>query len=562
MRLGFLIFLAAFFSISLAQIIQFVPSFYAYEEQSLAAMRTQTTRLVKVATLRNSLDDQTEKMIIDVLQKLSKFSLIRGGQLYDSLGDRVGGFGVEASLSQNSVAADGLKALLSPNRKYYDIFIPQAASGISYDLILRLDASHLAEQANAYMVRAAKSALIVSSVSLCTLLLILYVLIVRPIRRIRTSVIETINDPDLATDHQLNFSRGDEIGETGKAIDRLLKDISQVYQTELSIAHDAILQAMSAIIQYDPDGNLISANPAAINFFCVGSFEELSNGNHKFLILPERHETRRYTLNETFKGRLDDANGGSYIEDGYVVINGLEIPVLIIARPVRNRKGTIQRYFANLVDISKLALKKDQLQSENDRLSRESRKSAKRNEELKKLMESCLILLNATTAKPTKDSERKPVMPDRIIINWYRDAQKNGLMHSAELEHGAMPVVMGRPERQEALFRQALTLVYLRSKYDTPQLTLIASHEKNGRLRFTVYDMSEQAGLTPKPEPEQETTSTDWKICYAALSKLIVQERGVLQGFADDKYENAIVFDLPGAPVDTQIGLQESNFAA
>ncbi|HHK74823.1 MAG TPA: hypothetical protein ENJ57_06625, partial [Rhizobiales bacterium] len=236
MRLGFLIFLAAFFSISLAQIIQFVPSFYAYEEQSLAAMRTQTTRLVKVATLRNSLDDQTEKMIIDVLQKLSKFSLIRGGQLYDSLGDRVGGFGVEASLSQNSVAADGLKALLSPNRKYYDIFIPQAASGISYDLILRLDASHLAEQANAYMVRAAKSALIVSSVSLCTLLLILYVLIVRPIRRIRTSVIETINDPDLATDHQLNFSRGDEIGETGKAIDRLLKDISQVYQTELSIA--------------------------------------------------------------------------------------------------------------------------------------------------------------------------------------------------------------------------------------------------------------------------------------------------------------------------------------
>ncbi len=560
MRLGIVIFLASLFSIFLAEIAVLIPSLYVHEERLLETMRKETTRLVKVATLRNTLDDQTEKELIDILEKLSRFSLIKGGQLYDSMGDPVGGFGTEASLSQNSVATDGMQTLRSPNGKYFDIYIPQAQSGIGYDLILRLDASHIGEHVRTYLIRIVKSTLLVSCITLSGILGLLYFIIIRPIGRIKNAVIEAINDPDSAEDHQLGFSRGDEIGETGRAVDQLLRNISIVYQTELSAAHDAISQAMSAIIQYDPDGNLISANPAALSFFCTGTLEELKNHNQKFLILPERHETRRFSLKETFENRLEDANGGSYIENGYALVNGLEIPVLVIARPVRNRDGNIQRYFANLVDITKLALQKDQLQSDNDRLTRENHQTRQRNEELKKLMESCLILLNSATAKPTRNTERKPVMPDRIVINWYRDAQKSGLMHSAELEHGAMPVVMGRPERQEALFRQALTLVYLRSKYETPQLTLAASRKENGVLQFTVFDMSEQAKLIPKEKSRSEIP--DWKICYAAFSQLLSQEKGVLIGFDEDKYENAVVFELPGAPADSQVALQESNFAA
>ncbi len=409
------------------------------------------------------------------------------------------------------------------------------------------------------MIRIAESALLISSITIFLIFLILYFAAIRPIQRIKKAVLSAIDKPDLAAEHQLGFSRRDEIGEIGNAIDKLLLDTAIIHQNELSAAQDAILKSMSAIIQYDPAGKLIAANAAALNFFCAASLEELRERDQKILILPGRHESRRFTVTNTLETRLEDANGGSYIEDGFVLVNGLEVPVLVIARPVRNRYGEIQRYFANLVDISKIALQKDHLSMEIDKLDLENEKLGRRNEELKKLIESCLILLEGS-AKQTTDKEREPVMPDRIIIHWYRDAQKSGLMHSAQLEHGVLPAVTGHPEQQKALFRQAFTLVYLRSNYVTPQLTITAVPGSNGMLNFIIFDTSSEAGLRLKPEDAPQTA--DWKICYAALSQLISREGGKLLGFAEDKYENAVTFDLVSIPAKQQSGVRESSAAA
>ena len=72
-------------------------------------------------------------------------------------------------------------------------------------------------------------------------------------------------------------------------------------------------------------------------------------------------------------------------------------------------------------------------------------------ETMKMVLESCVILLEAIEAKKTDDEDRKSVMADRVVTQWYRDAQDSGLIDASELEYGILPVLKGNPDNLRAM---------------------------------------------------------------------------------------------------------------
>ncbi len=558
LRLSLIIIATALLAMTIAQSALLLPSVYNYEKNLLHDLRAETIRLVKISTLRNSLEDQSEKDVIDILEKLSFFSPVLGGRLYDTLGDPVGGFGANASLSRNSVAAGEAETLHSPDGKYFDIFVSQGKSGLAYDLILRLDSSKIPKQVRSYLIESVKSAAVAIFLSVFLIALILFFSITRPLRRMRDAVAAAIDNPDIAEKHRLNLSRSDEIGETAAATDQLMLMVSATYREELAAAHEAIEQSFSPVIQYDAGGNPVAANPAALKFFNIENLEEFSSGSQKFLVLPNRNKDRHYTLVNSIES-LDDNNGG-YLEDALVQVDGTEIPCLVTARTLRKGNGQVHRYFAILSDISKISWHPDVLNPDESKLAIEKRKLEKRSHETKKLLESCLILLDGANSKKTTDEERMPVIADRFVAQWYKEAQVKGLVHSSTFEHGFLPIVMGHPKRQSYLFWQAMTLVYMRSKYETPQLTIISEPMSGDMSEFTILDISDKAALQFKAERDDE--ATDWKLCFAALSQLLGLEGGKLHGFADNKYDNAVVFSLKRASDQIEISMLKDKAAA
>ncbi len=560
LRLSLIIVAATLFAMVIAETVLLVPSVYDHENQLLHNLRSETTRLVKIATLRNALEDQSEKDVIDILEKLSFFSPILGGRLYDTLGDPVGGFGANASLSRNSVAAGEAETLRSPDGEFFDIFVSQGKSGLAYDLILRLDSSKIPEQVRSYMIETIKSVAAVIASSVFLVSLILFFFIIRPVRRMRDAVTAAIDNPDIAEQHRLKFLRRDEIGETAAAINQLMMMVSATYREELSAAYEAIEQSISPVIQYDAGGNLVAANPAAMNFFHTDDLEELGRRSQKFLVMPHRHKDRHYTVVNSIENLEGDGADEGYIEDALVQVDEREIPCLVTARTLRKRNGQIHRYLAILSDISEISWHPDVLNPDESKLAIEKRKLEKRSHEIRKLLESCLILLDGANSKKTTDEERIPVIADRLISQWYKEAQTKGLVHPAQLEHGFLPIVMGHPKRQAYLFWQALSLVYMRSKYETPQLTIISEPMSGDKSEFTILDISDKAGLQLKPEYDDE--ATDWKLCFAALSQLLTLEGGKLHGFAGNKYDNAVVFSLMRASDQIEISMLKDKAAA
>lgn len=542
---------AALGSIILAQVTVFIQTLYHREAQLLEEMTDRVSTIVRVATIRNTLSDLTEKKTVNTLEKLVALAPIMGGRLYDTLGDPAGGFGVEPSLSRNAVASDRLYSLRSPDGNYYDIFLSQAQVGLPFDIILRLDTSQIQDEVQAYVFQRAQNSLIISVISVTILLTILTLVIIRPIIQVRKSMKASVLHPEHSDKYKLNWKRKDEIGEMSRSIDQLLTKISSVYQNDLATALDAIEQAKSPIVQYDQLGRLVAANPAALLMFGAKSVEEMAKQGDKFLVLPNRHTDRPYSVPSSIEELLHTPGGGSYMDEGLVLCNGVEIPVLIIARPVHKQNGDIQRYYANIVDISERTFRQNRLASEISKMVTEKVSMHERLETMKMVLESCVILLEAVKAEETADTERKSVMADRVITQWYRDAQDSGLIDDTELEYGILPVLRGNPDNLSKLFRQALSLTYMKSIYAKPSLSISTLTVSDQKTEFTIKDRSDEEGLVRAVE--DRSASTNWKICLAAFNRMLNLEGGELTGMKEGEEENTVTFVLHTAPESSHI---------
>lgn len=551
LRLGGIFVAAALVSILLAETVVFVHTLYHRESDLLDEMTSHVTTVVRAATIRNTLTDLTEKKTIEILEKLVAMVPVMGGRLYDTLGDPAGSFGVEPELSRRAVASSGLQALRSANGNYYDIYLSQAHVGLPFDLILRLDTSNLQQLLGEYQQHELSKSLFISGISISIMLILITLLIIQPIIKMRRAISAATLHPERSSNFLLRWRRKDEIGEMGRAIDKLLSTVSSLYQNDLAAARDAIEQAKSPIIQYDHTGRLIAANPAALLLFSAKSVEDMARMDQNFLVLPNRDSDQHYSVTSSVEEILNTPGKGSYMDEGLVVFNGIEIPTLIIARPVHKKNGEILRYFANLVDISEKIFKQNQMASEISRLTMEKIRNNHRIESMKMVLESCIILLEAVKAEETKDDERKSVMADRVVTQWYRDAQDSGLIDQSELEYGILPVVRGRPENLSKLFRQALTLTFMKSSFEKPSLAINTITISKTRTQFTIRDKSFDDGLSHALE--DRSLSTEWRICLAAFQKMLALEGGELTDMKEDSEENFVSFILNTAPESSHI---------
>lgn len=551
LRLAALVMAIMFGSIVLAQLLIFARILYDQEERLLGEMSKNVSVLVRAATVRNTLDDITEKDTIDKLNRLVAVAPIMGGRLYDTLGDPAGSFGVEPELSRSAVAVQRMTALRSNDGLYYDIFLSQGEVGLPFDIILRLDTSNIQQRVEAYLAKRAKSSLISSIVSVAILLALMALFLIKPIIRLRKAVRAAIAHPDQSDRYRLNWTRKDEIGELGRVIDRLLLKISSVYQNDLAAAQDTIQQSKSSIVQYDSAGRLVAANPAALIQFGAVSVEEMARQDSRYLILPNRPGDQRYSVLSAIEEVIDTPSAGSFMDEGLILLNGVEVPTLIIARPVHKQNGEIMRYFANLVDISERTWKQNEMASKLTKIVIEKGQMNQRIETMKMVLESCVILLEAAGIKPTDEDERKSVMADRVVTQWYRDAQNSGLIDSSELEYGVLPVLRGNPEHLSRVFRQALTLTFMKSYYEKPSLTITTATISESRMEFTIRDKSHDDGLPRRTE--DFTAMNEWKICLAAFQKMLAIEGGEITNMQEGDIDNHVSFALHTLPESSHI---------
>ncbi|MEM6616901.1 MAG: hypothetical protein AAF619_10250 [Pseudomonadota bacterium] len=157
--------------------------------------------------------------------------------------------------------------------------------------------------------------------------------------------------------------------------------------------------------------------------------------------------------------------------------------------------------------------------------------------ELKHMLESCLTLIDAGT---DPKAANEPVMPEKILDDWYDHAQKAGLV-DGKLRHDLLPPVEGPKRAIEAVFRLGLLYVYASCKRSKPFLEVVAA-DTNGSLEFQILEVTADAARSKIQE-----NGADPAIAMAGFRVALSKANGVFIDANGPNRAPLLKFTLPAA---------------
>ncbi|MEM6381503.1 MAG: hypothetical protein AAF739_02420 [Pseudomonadota bacterium] len=458
--------------------------------------------------------------------------LIEGGVVYDAAGEPVSVFGEQPVLDLNHARISGVKQQQSLNADAFDIHLTPEETGAGHHLILRLPNAPVVEGTRAQAIEFGISVLIVSGGAAVLFLWSALWLVIRPLQRVNTALRNAIGDPMHAADYQLEFSRSDEIGSIGDAVDQLLKSIAAVYQDELAILRAANDAFQFALIQYGPDGQPMAANAAALRLFASDDVVELAKSYPNCAsVLGAKKAEPRPILEVLGEGKAP-VMLGLHVYAGMVTALGYQVEVK------RDADSGSMRFVA-LVIIDDLMRDARKALLEAKRADARSQAHSAELQEMRRLLESCLCLLEANSS--AQDPEQpQSILPDRILNGWYNEAARDGLV-SGKLEHGLLPRMKAKPTALRNALRQALLLVYANTTAERPFLKVDAHESDQNTVTISIKDISAMR----ISGGERRVKSIDPTLPRAALTQALMQAGGQFVDLNISDGETILRISLP-----------------
>jgi PAS domain-containing protein len=493
--------------------------------------------------LRTNVDPTSFPTVAETLrigQRLLETSDVRGGIVFNPLGEQVGDFGRTPSLSFSTIRRDNIRSLLSADRLYLDVFYPSEVTGLANPIVLRLDTAGIN---TAVFARVREQGLVIILAALITsgmAMVILSFAIVRPLIQLRDAAMSATDDPGHADRFRLGWSRSDEIGEASRAFDLLLTAVSVVHQEDLAASQEVIERSTYAMLTYDPAGRLTTANPAALDLFQVRSVEELGRLPPNFI----RHETAEGVVNASAIELLMHGDINHMVT---IDTPAGEHHCHMTATTIRKKSGMVLRHMVTFLNLTSQVCLIQELEEECARLRSSASLDRRRIAEMRGLFEACLILLPRVPktdygAEVTPVPESVPnVSTERIVNTWYADASRNGLV-DGQLQHDVLSDVRGDASKIEVVFRQALMAVHAGSRRLRPTLAVDASVTDKD-VTFVVREVRE--GSNDLLSEASVDTRSNIAIFRLGLAHALFEAGGRLVPLGDDL--NAVSFALPAA---------------
>lgn len=537
-------------------LVQGIHLFFAYEVlRRDAVLRLESEALTAI---RSNLEPTAFPNAAETLaigERLMRHSAVRGGIVTNALGDEVAAFGARPQLAFAQAMREGSRSGPAAGGTASDLLLTAQATGLAFPIILRLDTRAAIASATQQVQSAALAALAISfGASLLASLAFTFV-VVRPIVRLARAATAAADDPTRADMQRLNWTRRDELGDAGRALDLLIMGLSVVYQEDLAATREAVQRSNFANLTYDPTGRLMSANPAALKLFGVETVEDLSNLRQDYLEL----ETENGRIQST---PLDVVTQGEFSDVVTVSTPRGDRRCHLDATTVVKKSGAVMRHTLTLSDLTKQLTYADHLKGECTRLQAARSEDRRRIAEMKGLFESCLVILSRaigieSAPKPAAIPETAPtVVTERIVTQWFADARRNGLVQG-RLEHEVLPPVRGTTETVENVFRQAMLAVHTRASTLKPGLA-IDSELRGADIWFQVSE------IDPGTLAERVTGTSQPPGQAAALSHMALTQALAAAGGRSAPPRasgNVVAFVLP-APISTEAAETGARTAA
>lgn len=413
-------------------------------------------------------------------ERMVRDGLLLGGVVYDGAGEPLAVFGERPVLDMNIARLSGVAIQPSPTSPALDVHLSPEQTGLSHHLIVRLPSGPIEATTLAEVQNFALSVLFIAGFTALLFILASVFLVIKPLRAINDALRHAVENPDKADAFQLKMERRDELGQIANSLNMLLTSVSVVYQDELAAIEDAIDGFGFGIVQYDYEGRVVAANPSAIELFKVADFNALRKMNRNCAAPLGTRKAEPEPILDVLGDTREPILLTIHTEFGYFT-------AMAYCVSIRRKDGSILRQFAAIMPMDDILHKSRKAITDANKVMAENRKLSIEAQEMRRLFESCLCLLEQSTHEPSQIEEA--ILPDRILNAWYSEALRDELV-SGRLEHGLLPGIRGEPEAVRAVLRQAMLLVYSQTSAERPTLKVDAEHLDEKRMNFIISDKS------------------------------------------------------------------------
>ena len=533
-RLRYKILACVLLSILLTEFVVVGFSYVTWTRDQINRLDEETLLMLKAnveTTAYPSVED-----VLKMGERIASFSDVKGGTIYNRLGEKIGSFGNAPTLSILTFQRENIRRYLSDDRKEMQVFYPADVTGFANSLVVRIDASGVPAVLRAHLKEKALATLAIGFVASICIVFLLSFAIIRPALALRAAVTKATDDPNHADAARLNWSRTDEFGDVARALDLLFTTVSVVYQEDLAASQEAMHRSEFAVIIYDANDHVMNANTAALKMFGEPDFKAFAMLQQNFIMqMADGTQTNLSPLSIlSDKNALRTVNVSTKNGIKRCIMNG------VIAR---QRNGGKLRTIITFVDITTHSLIQDQLQNQMGVLGERGLLLQRRQKELRHLFHSCATLISyqmetgSTEEKAQASDEQSLCLVDRLVTAWQQQNIKAGLIEGVT-QHGILPPAFGGEQKIAALFAQAFLYIYTTASFETPRLAISAARSDDN---FTQYTICEEDNATLKKRAPDESLAAGAALAKAGLYK-IVQAIG---GSIDEARPRQIVFTLP-----------------
>ncbi|GET35875.1 PP2C family protein-serine/threonine phosphatase [Microseira wollei] len=219
-----------FTSVIVIEAIVLVPSVLRREQELLGQLRQISTEKVSIL-MKVSPPQASPENVLNLLANLKGSSVIVGGSLYQSNGQRVGTFGEQPALIFQDVDAAEKKDLLDYQLSRYDVAWTAVELGKDYLLILRHDATMVARGVRGFILRVIGLVIIISLFVTAGTWNALQRIVIAPIVNLRKDLRKAAecicyDQPNPQFDSNF-FKRNDELGEVIFTFQEMYQQIYQ-----------------------------------------------------------------------------------------------------------------------------------------------------------------------------------------------------------------------------------------------------------------------------------------------------------------------------------------------
>jgi signal transduction histidine kinase len=353
-----------------------IPSVRSFERDLLLRLEESSLNaLAAVVEIHGS--EETSADLTQLEAPLARATSIRGGILLGPNDEPVAVFGETPDIDFNLTPTSNnrLDRFVTGRSRTaggtrYDVRWPRDMTGLTGDIIVRLEASWIDPELVSFVLRIAALVLMISIFVSGGAMIVLGRSILTPMLQVRAAVIAASEDPARADSYGPEYNRRNEMGELVAALNDLLGRISRTHREELAMLNAMVNETSVAITACNEIGEAVYANDAALSLLGCWSLDEM---REKGLPCFQRSYGGGESLN------LNEllADGGFAGEATLITAAVDPVPGFVNAGILTNDDDQPLRYYATIADFSKVREAQVRLQQRNLELAAAERAKSK-----------------------------------------------------------------------------------------------------------------------------------------------------------------------------------------